>query len=166
MTPASTAPAAADCPFCQRLAGLRELPDEDLVGQLAHSVVLLGPWQFYHGYCLVVSRRHATELDRLAPSERRGYLDDMCLVARAIEECFRPDKLNYELLGNQVPHLHWHLFPRLRSDPEALKPVWLALDRAERDPAERRRLEPGPLSRAQTTALLRRKLQELTAGAP
>jgi diadenosine tetraphosphate (Ap4A) HIT family hydrolase len=58
--------------------------------------------------------------------------------------------LNYELLGNQVPHLHWHLFPRYRDDPEALKPVWLALDRAERDPAERRRLETGPVERQET----------------
>jgi diadenosine tetraphosphate (Ap4A) HIT family hydrolase len=135
-----------------------------MVAGLTHSVVLLGPWQYYHGYCVVVSRRHATELSGLADAERRSYLDEMCLVARAMEAAFHPDKLNYELLGNQVPHLHWHLFPRSHSDPEALKPVWLALDRAERDPAERQRLQIGPLGRAETATLLRRTLQQLRSG--
>jgi diadenosine tetraphosphate (Ap4A) HIT family hydrolase len=33
--------------------------------------------------------------------------------------------MNYELLGNQVPHIHWHVIPRLANDPAPLKPVWL-----------------------------------------
>ena len=82
----------------------------------------------------------------------------MCLLARAIEECFRPHKMNYELLGNQVPHLHWHLFPRYAHDPDALRPVWVALDRAERDEAERRRLQTAPLDRAATAEALQQML--------
>jgi diadenosine tetraphosphate (Ap4A) HIT family hydrolase len=156
---------AADCPLCRQVqVADREPAGEDVVCQLPYSVVFLGPWQYYHGYCVVVARRHATELSQLPEDERRGYLEEMCLVARAIEECFRPDKLNYELLGNQVPHPHWHLFPRRRDDPEALKPVWLALDRAERDPAERARLQAAPLGRAETAGRLCRKLQDLRTG--
>ena len=26
--------------------------------------------------------------------------------------------------SNQVPHIHWHVIPRLKSDPGPLKPVW------------------------------------------
>jgi diadenosine tetraphosphate (Ap4A) HIT family hydrolase len=152
----------SDCPFCQKLTNLKRLPDDELVWQFPHSVALLGPWQYYHGYCLLVSRRHARELSELADAERRAYLDEMCLLARAVEEAFRPDKLNYELLGNQVPHLHWHLFPRRRSDPDALKPVWLALDRAERDESERRRLQTGPLDRKATADRLREQLRHLS----
>jgi diadenosine tetraphosphate (Ap4A) HIT family hydrolase len=148
-----------DCPFCRKLAALDELPAEEVVWRFPHSVALLGPWQFYHGYCILVARRHATELNLLPDAERGAYFDEMCLVARAIEEAFRPHKLNYELLGNQVPHLHWHLFPRYQTDPEALKPVWLALDRAERDDVERRRLQTGPTDRAATARVLREKLQ-------
>ena len=154
------------CPFCTKITRLETLPaDElgDVVWQFPHSVALLGTWQYYHGYCLLVSRRHATELNQLSPGERRAFLDEMCLLAAAIEACFRPDKLNYELLGNQVPHLHWHLFPRSRRDADALRPVWLALDRAERDENERRRLETGPLARSATAAALRAKLTELAA---
>ncbi|MDH5429831.1 MAG: hypothetical protein OEY57_16840, partial [Nitrospirota bacterium] len=29
-----------------------------------------------------------------------------------------------ELLGNQVPHMHWHVIPRLGSDPDPFLPVW------------------------------------------
>jgi diadenosine tetraphosphate (Ap4A) HIT family hydrolase len=92
------------------------------------------------------------------------YLEEMCYLAQAIEECFHPHKLNYELLGNQVPHLHWHLFPRYANDPDRLRPVWLALDRAERDAEERHRLQTGPRDRAAITAALQQTLARF--GAP
>ena len=155
---------SSPCPFCDKLSGLERLPPEEVVAEFTYSLALLGPWQFYHGYCVLVARRHATELSRLEPVERRGYLDEMCVLAAAIEACFGPHKLNYELLGNQVPHLHWHLFPRYAHDPDVLHPVWLALDRAGREEPLRRRLETGPRGRAATAAALRRCLEEL--GAP
>ena len=150
-----------DCVFCRKLQALHELPDEEVVWQFRHSVALLGTWQYYHGYCVLVARTHAAELSQLHPQERMGYLDEMCRLAHVLETCFQPRKMNYELLGNQVPHLHWHLFPRRTDDPDALKPVWLALDGAERSETERRRLETGPASRAETTALIRTRLREM-----
>jgi diadenosine tetraphosphate (Ap4A) HIT family hydrolase len=153
-----------ECPFCRQLDALLEPAGDDVVWQFPHSVALLGTWQFYHGYCLLIARGHATELSRLSAEKRRAYLEEMCLLARAIEECFQPHKLNYELLGNQVPHLHWHLFPRYRHDPEVLRPVWLALDRAEHDEAERQRLQQGPLDQRTTATLLRNKINELLQG--
>jgi len=98
--------ATVDCPFCRKLDTLETLPPEEVVWQFPHSVALLGPWQYYHGYCILVARQHATELSRLPEVDRRAYLDEMCLLAQAIEQCCRPHKLNYELLGNQVRHLH------------------------------------------------------------
>ena len=154
----------ADCPLCRKLTELDSLPPEEVVWRFPHSVAVLGPWQYYHGYCLLISRRHANELNGLDPDERRTYLVEMCLLARALEDCFRPRKLNYELLGNQVAHLHWHLFPRYAADPDALQPVWLALDRAERDAGERQRLKMGPRGRAATAGEIRERLQLL--GAP
>jgi diadenosine tetraphosphate (Ap4A) HIT family hydrolase len=151
--------ALADCPFCSRLAGPA---GEDVVWEGAHGVALLGTWQRYRGYCLFVARKHATELSQLAPPERAGFLEEMCRVAQAIESCFRPHKLNYELLGNQVPHLHWHLFPRSPDDPDALRPVWFALDRAERDEAERRRLQGEPGERQEIRHRLQQYLRQLT----
>ena len=152
-----------DCPFCRKLANLDKLRADEFVWQFPHSVALLGTSQYYVGYCLLIARRHATELSQLSDLERRAYLDEMCLLARAIEECFRPKKLNYELLGNQVPHLHWHLFPRYEHDPDHLRPVWLALDRAERDESLRRQMETGPQDRRETIGTLQGKLRELAS---
>jgi diadenosine tetraphosphate (Ap4A) HIT family hydrolase len=149
------------CHFCDALAAGPAA--DDLVWSFPHSVALLGTWQFYQGYCLLVSRRHATELSGLAGDERRAYLDEMCCLAQAIEACFGPHKLNYELLGNQVPHLHWHLFPRYRDDPDVLRPVWLALDRAERDEEARRRLQTGARPRTAVRDALRRHLEDRKA---
>jgi diadenosine tetraphosphate (Ap4A) HIT family hydrolase len=148
----------ATCPFCEKLGHLADLPSGEVVWEFPHSVAFLGRWQYFTGYCVLVSRTHATELSHLPTDQRHGYLDEMCLLAKAIEDCFAPDKLNYELLGNQVPHLHWHLFPRMASDPDRLRPVWFALDAAERDPAERQRLETGSHSREIVAGKLRHAL--------
>jgi diadenosine tetraphosphate (Ap4A) HIT family hydrolase len=153
-----------ECPFCQKLARLDQLPRDEVVWEFPHSVALLGPWQYYQGYCILVARRHATELSQLGDPERGVYLEEMCRLARAIEVAFRPHKLNYELLGNQVPHLHWHLLPRSAADPEVLHPVWRALERAERDPTERDRLHAADMSRADTVARLREVLRTMAIG--
>jgi diadenosine tetraphosphate (Ap4A) HIT family hydrolase len=150
------------CAFCQKLQNVDRAARDEVVWSFPHSVALLGPWQFYHGYCILIARRHATELNQLPNGVRRDFFDELCLLASAVEDAFQPHKLNYELLGNQVPHLHWHLFPRYRHDLDHLKPVWLALDRAERDEAERKRLQTGPSERAATVRLLRDKLAILT----
>jgi diadenosine tetraphosphate (Ap4A) HIT family hydrolase len=157
----------SDCPFCRQLADLAALRPavvrSPVVWPFPHSVALLGTWQFYHGYCVLICRRHATELSRLPDDVRRGYLDELCLLARAIEKTFRPAKLNYELLGNQVPHLHWHIFPRYADDPDARRPVWFTLDRAETDAALRRSLEAGRQPPETTTAALQQALTRMAA---
>jgi diadenosine tetraphosphate (Ap4A) HIT family hydrolase len=143
-----------NCPMCKTVADL-EKPESPLtVWQFPHSVAVLGQWQFFTGYCVLMSRDHVTELSQLG-ANRTPFLDEMCLLARGIEECFRPHKLNYELLGNLVPHLHWHIFPRSANDPERLKPVWIALERADTDPAEKARLQTGTLPPAEVAKRLR-----------
>ncbi len=154
----------AGCPLCAKLSRLSELPDEELVWQFPHSVALLGPWQYHTGYCILVARTHAPELHHLGDEERRAYFDEMCLLGKALDRAFQPRKLNCEALGNQVPHLHWHLFPRRHDDPDTLKAVWLAFDRAERDANLKRHLETGLIQRRQTAEQIRKALQSL--GAP
>lgn len=154
------------CPFCQVVETVGEEGPSDVVWRFPHSIAFLGTWQFYQGYCLLISRRHATELNDLPGDERRAFLDEMCLLALAIQTCYRPHKLNYELLGNQVPHLHWHLFPRYPDDADRLSPVWLAIERTHQDESCRQRMETGREEREATVAKLRRTLQELGALQP
>jgi diadenosine tetraphosphate (Ap4A) HIT family hydrolase len=156
-------PNSLPCSLCDKLSRLHELPDGELVWQFPRSVALLGPWQYHTGYCILVARSHATELYELNCDERRSYMEEMCLLAQALGRCFQPRKINYEALGNQVAHLHWHLFPRRHDDPEKGKAVWLGLERAEHDAAERQRLQNGPLPRTEITARIRKTLEGLGA---
>ncbi|MCE9558985.1 MAG: hypothetical protein K8R88_08540 [Armatimonadetes bacterium] len=43
---------------------------------------------------------------------------------RFIAELESGHKLNYEALGNQCHHLHWHVFPRYTDEPSPWEPVW------------------------------------------
>jgi diadenosine tetraphosphate (Ap4A) HIT family hydrolase len=149
------------CPLCDNLSRLGELPHDELVWQFPNSIALLGPWQFYTGYCILVARAHHTELHRMP--ERMAFFEEMIALSHAIDNAFQPRKLNCESLGNQVPHLHWHLFPRHADDPNALKAVWLALDRAERDENEKNRLQSSPLPHAEIASRLRAALACLDA---
>ena len=38
-------------------------------------------------------------------------------AARALAKLLKPIKLNYQISGNTIPHLHMHLFPRFAEDP-------------------------------------------------
>jgi diadenosine tetraphosphate (Ap4A) HIT family hydrolase len=75
------------------------------------------------GYTLVIWRgRHVNEPTELDSIEAAGYWADVLIVARALIEHFEPLKMNYETLGNTVPHLHTHLVPRYRRDPTPGQP--------------------------------------------
>ncbi|WP_243633423.1 hypothetical protein [Paenibacillus xerothermodurans] len=49
---------------------------------------------------------------------------EMSIVSEAVYNAFKPNKLNYELLGNGDSHMHWHIFPRRLSEPTPNYPVW------------------------------------------
>ena len=122
----------ASCVFCPVVAALETAetyrsPSGSLtrrVALLPTSVAVLGNDQYYPGYTIVIARRHATELYHLPEAESTAYFQDMLRMARAIDRAFSPRKMNYELLGNTVAHLHWHLFPRYADDPNRSGPVW------------------------------------------
>jgi diadenosine tetraphosphate (Ap4A) HIT family hydrolase len=71
-----------------------------------------------------VLNRHATELFELPPQERATLMDDVARVADALAGEFEAVKVNYALLGNQLPHIHWHVIPRRADDPAPRETVW------------------------------------------
>jgi diadenosine tetraphosphate (Ap4A) HIT family hydrolase len=122
---AADSPAAASCGICGLIGRIRGLSFADFVAELEHHYVILGDAQFYRGYCALLFKRHLTELHRLAPETARSAFDEVLAVARAIDIAVHPIRLNYENLGNQEPHIHWHIFPRFVDDPMRLAPVWM-----------------------------------------
>jgi diadenosine tetraphosphate (Ap4A) HIT family hydrolase len=96
------------------------------------SVAKLNPDQAFEGYTFLTLKWHEEELYNLVDKDRKQFLEDMSLVANALSKAFRPDKMNYELLGNSMPHLHWHLVPRYSSDPMWGRPIWAGNRRRKR----------------------------------
>jgi diadenosine tetraphosphate (Ap4A) HIT family hydrolase len=74
------------------------------------------------GYTVVIWRgRHVAEPPELSRAEAAAYWLEVLGVAGALESHLRPVKTNYNLLGNEVPHLHTHVLPRYAEDP---RPGW------------------------------------------
>jgi diadenosine tetraphosphate (Ap4A) HIT family hydrolase len=57
----------------------------------------------------------------LTDAEAAAYGSEVLRVGRALEAVLEPVKLNYDVLGNTVPHLHTHIVPRYADDP---RPGW------------------------------------------
>jgi diadenosine tetraphosphate (Ap4A) HIT family hydrolase len=112
--------APAECIACRR-----EWPPEDhRVADLELTVAYLHEDQFFPGWMVLVLKHHATELFELSREERGQLIEEASGVAQALTRALDVVKINYEMLGNQVPHIHWHIVPRLRNDPAPRGPIW------------------------------------------
>ena len=75
------------------------------------------------GYVCLVSRVHAVELHDLTDAQAHAFIQDVRKVSRAVSRATGAVKLNYEIHGNVLPHLHMHFFPRHVGDPFEGKPI-------------------------------------------
>jgi diadenosine tetraphosphate (Ap4A) HIT family hydrolase len=69
------------------------------------------------GYVCLVSRMHAVELHDLPAALAAAFFQDAHHVSSALSSVTGAVKLNYEIHGNTLPHLHMHFFPRYAGDP-------------------------------------------------
>jgi diadenosine tetraphosphate (Ap4A) HIT family hydrolase len=69
------------------------------------------------------------EMTDLPPSDRSHLMSIVLAVEAALRALLDPHKMNLASLGNQVPHLHWHVVPRFADDSHFPRPVW---DRPQR----------------------------------
>ena len=126
---------ADECRAC-----LRDWPPADaFIADCGPAKAYLHEDQFFPGWTLLILKRHATELYELDGAERAALIEAVTDVSRALAAVYDAVKMNYELLGNLLPHIHWHLVPRRADDPIPRQPVW-ALPHEPRllPPAERR----------------------------
>jgi diadenosine tetraphosphate (Ap4A) HIT family hydrolase len=113
-------PSTPSCPICH---GHWPLADHR-IADCGLTIAYLHEDQFFPGWTVLVFKRHATELTQLTAKERSELIEEVTTVAQAVAAVFQPVKLNYALLGNQLPHIHWHVVPRLREDPAPLEAIW------------------------------------------
>jgi diadenosine tetraphosphate (Ap4A) HIT family hydrolase len=107
-------------------------PDADEYGIRIHATgrtdAMLQRARIQRGYTVVIWRgRHITEPFELTDEEASSYWSEVLRVARALTSHFKPLKMNYETLGNSLPHLHTHLIPRYEIDPAPGRPFPLSL---------------------------------------
>ena len=116
--------AGVGCPFDDDRPASSEHWDK--VASLSISTLYLHKIQTYRGYSLLVyDGAHATRLDQLPKSAAAEFMSDLVRAQAAIVAVLKPDHVNVELLGNAIPHLHWHLVPRYRGDPRWGQPIWM-----------------------------------------
>jgi diadenosine tetraphosphate (Ap4A) HIT family hydrolase len=114
-------------------------PADDFIAECGPANAYLHDDQFFPGWTLLILKRHATELYELDRAERAALIEAVTDVSRALAAVFDAVKMNYELLGNLLPHIHWHLVPRRADDPIPRQPVWTLPHEPRRlPPAERR----------------------------
>lgn len=100
--------------------------------RLNFSTLYLFGDQRFRGYCLLVfDRCHAESLDELTPVNFQGFMSDLQTSVKALRQALNPDHMNVEQLGNSIPHLHWHIIPRYRTDPRWGRPAWEGWPRNE-----------------------------------
>ncbi len=139
------------CGLCSIIERIRAGRFPDWVAELPRSWLALGDAQFYRGYCVLFAKRHVTELHAMPRGEAHELLDEILAVGRTLADVVKPLKLNYECLGNQEPHVHWHIFPRYLDDPMRLAPVWLR-------PEVERKVSLEDRARRELIASIRREL--------
>ena len=112
-------PFVKTCPLCYP-------ENETILWQDARCRVILVDDPDYPGFCRVVWRAHVKEMTDLTESDRMHCIAIVFAVERVLRDSLHPDKINLASLGNQVPHLHWHVIPRFTGDAHFPDPVWAA----------------------------------------
>jgi len=106
-----------DCPIC------RSVVVDDAAAELDVSRLMMSADAPMRGYAWLALRRHAIELHDLTDDEGAALMRDLRRTSAAIAAATDAVKLNYEIHGNTVPHLHVHIFPRYVGDPFEGTPI-------------------------------------------
>ncbi len=112
------------CPVCNIIhTGKSEDEHGIAIADLKFSRLFLAKNQFVLGYCVMMCRKHVIEPYELTADERALFFDDLALVGKGLHAAFNADKMNYNILGNVIPHLHIHILPRYFTDSAPNRPI-------------------------------------------
>lgn len=84
----------------------------------------------YPGFCRVIWSKHVREMTDLTKSQRAYFMNVVYVVEQTLRTLLKPDKINLASLGNQAPHLHWHVIPRFEDDAHFPDSIWAAPKRS------------------------------------
>jgi diadenosine tetraphosphate (Ap4A) HIT family hydrolase len=112
------------CPLCEAVKpnGI-DKGFSHFVADLSMGRLFLHNNQYVKGYCGLICLKHVREPYELPQDEQEQYFADMMLAGLALEKAFGSDKMNFQILGTLVPHLHTHIQPRYLGDEGGGGPV-------------------------------------------
>jgi diadenosine tetraphosphate (Ap4A) HIT family hydrolase len=116
------------CELCSRTGG-------ELLWQDERCRVVHVSEPGYAGFCRVIWEAHVKEMTDLSAADRLHFMEVVFAVESVVREQLQPAKMNLASLGNQVPHLHWHVIPRFTDDPHFPDPIWTLPKRSANDEA-------------------------------
>lgn len=119
------------CPLCAQVELASAGKHDRLIAELDETFVFLSERQGCHGWSVLVLKEHAEHLAELSIDRQQRVFADVARVAGAIRSVFAtsgagsgPPRINYECLGNQAAHVHWHVIPRHADDPDPRNAIW------------------------------------------
>jgi diadenosine tetraphosphate (Ap4A) HIT family hydrolase len=119
-----------DCDLCRRMDQIERWP-HNAIAVMSETAAVLADNQGCRGWCVLILQEHVEHLAELSKARQTRIFLEVASVTAAIREVFPtsgkdggPPRINYECLGNLVPHVHWHVIPRHADDPEPTRPVW------------------------------------------
>jgi ATP adenylyltransferase len=74
--------------------------------------------QTHKGKCIVACGRHVKEWYELSEAEQTDLIAAVSKTAKALQELFHPDKINYATYGDLLSHLHIHVTPKYQDGPD------------------------------------------------
>ncbi len=87
------------------------------IAELEVSYLAAGEETSIKGSCALFLKRHAVELYELSAEEAAAFMRDAQRASKAFQDVTGAVKMNYEIHGNTIPHLHAHLYARSVGDP-------------------------------------------------
>ncbi|MFF7098132.1 HIT family protein [Streptomyces rubradiris] len=108
-----------DCPMCVNDFAADDIGWGLLVRRGEVSDAYLRRGGQGRGYAVVIyTGRHIAEPTELDEGETAAFWRDVLAPDRAVETLYEQLTVNYLLLGNQIPHAHWHCVPRRDADTD------------------------------------------------
>jgi diadenosine tetraphosphate (Ap4A) HIT family hydrolase len=72
----------------------------------------------------VIWNAHVAEFSDLSAGDRHYCIESAVHIERVLRARLHPTKINLALLGNMVPHVHWHVIARFDWDSHFPAPIW------------------------------------------
>ena len=105
------------CPLCQRT-------NETVVSTGQQTRVIQVGDLGWPGFRRVIWQDHVAEMTDLTTNQQLSLFQTVLAQEAELRQQYQPDKINLASLGNMVPHLHWHVICRWRTDPFWPGSIW------------------------------------------